>query len=137
MSVGHSHTPDGSHAMMTRAELDAIEERERHATKGPWQWDVHEDTLVAPKAMRAAREDSPCGPSLDGHEGEDDMRCGCTPIIETDSGYYPPRAHDRVFIAHARADIPALTKEVRRLRAVIERMCGLEPGTYGVELEPQ
>lgn len=75
---------------------DLCLKRAKKATKGPWVW--RKDVM---QAIRVCIE--PC-----------DGTCGAETIIETDSGYYPPRANDKEFIAHARADIPELARRLKR-----------------------
>ena len=87
---------------LTDAYLDAIEQRAHAATEGPWEataqdhaaWDV---------------------PILD--------RTGHYLVICPDCGVRGgyERA-DAEFIAHARSDVPALLAEVRRLRAMEQRV---------------
>lgn len=89
-------------AMMTDQELRAIRERERKATKGPWEvsvpWNkkdrayvVHHDTEFKDADVFSQGGSLSAG----GHA----------------------RLEDAVFTAHARQDIPALLAEVDRLRA--------------------
>jgi hypothetical protein len=102
---------------MDEKTLQAIEERAKAATPGPWE--------VRPAEWS---KDSRCG----GIVAADD-----TDIVITDSGTYPPEMPDALFIAHARLDIPALVAEVRRLQGKHERLrqglLGMrEMGTDGV-----
>ena len=77
------------------AELVQIESRAHAATPGPWKVCPDEnDENTVPLVC--------CGPE-DEHGGP----VCCDPLTEADA----------TFIAHARADVPALVAEVRRLRA--------------------
>ena len=87
---------------MTAADLDAIEQRAHAATEGPWEASAHD---------HAAGD----VPILD--------RTGHYLVICPDCGVRGgyERA-DAEFIAHARSDVPALLAEVRRLRAMEQRV---------------
>lgn len=87
---------------LTAAELDAIEQRANAATEGPWEASAHD---------HAAGD----VPILD--------RTGHYLVICPDCGVRGgyERA-DAEFIAHARSDVPALLAEVRRLRAMGQRV---------------
>lgn len=86
-------------------DLDAIEARADAATKGPWRAGTleHEGKVWAEDAEALG------GPSV----GE---RC----LFNANLHY--PHTANRVFIAAARADVPALIAEVRRLTAENERI---------------
>lgn len=77
---------------MREQRIAEIRARCEAASLGPWEWADDALWAVAPT------------------DDFDDSR-----IIETDSGYYPPRDNDRAFIAHARDDIPWLLAEIERL----------------------
>jgi hypothetical protein len=99
---------------MTEAELAAIEERTVAATPGPWTDDaeVEERNGGGTRLYVSAHNDG-----ASGHV------CRVTPIVEgsykrwAQENMAEPKRHeaDARFIAHARFDIPALVKEVRRL----------------------
>lgn len=76
---------------MTTEELDRLEAIARAATSGPWRWD-DDDQMVAVgvESERDVNWD---------WSGEGPPRAISTTIIETDSGYYPPRDNDRAHIA--------------------------------------
>ena len=79
---------------MTDADLQAIRDREAKATPGPWY-----------PGENSQRQYNVYGPN---HED-------ITPAF-TDDTFASMQQDDTVFIAHARADIPALLAEVERLR---------------------
>ena len=100
---------------MTEVELAVIEKRAEGATAGPW-------SILNPHRGSC---DGIAGPHLCApEECDEDCPLWWRPrnIVETDSGFYPPRLNDAMFIAHARSDIPALIGEVRRLQAVINHL---------------
>ena len=85
---------------MTEAELNEIEARERAATPGPW-------TLTVGAGAAMVTDDAVVifagGPEDCSDPGDDTH----------------PTPADKAFLDNARTDIPRLTAEVRRLRAVI------------------
>ena len=79
-------------------DLQAIEAREKGATKGPWKWaryDVNDYGIS-----------SPCSVLSEPGDWAELGRAECK--------------DDAEFSAHARTDIPALIAEVKRLRADLE-----------------
>ena len=82
---------------MTEEELTAIEARAAAATVGPW--DGHQNSGVTSKHTR---------------DNVFETGCGCCTNKDLS-------VEDAAFIAAARADVPALVAEVRRLRALVER----------------
>jgi len=87
-----------------KLDLEAIKAREKKATPGPWHQRIHivwdadpvEDSLDAGQICKCHyRED------MNGLGVHDDI-------------------HNAEFIAHAREDIPALVREVERLRKELE-----------------
>ena len=85
--------------MITTTELSAIRARADAATPGPWEWEDVDLDRVWPTPSRI----------LAGQHGE-----VCSFDADDD-----PLAADAQFIAHARADIPALLAEIDRLHGVI------------------
>jgi hypothetical protein len=83
---------------MTEDDLRAIEARANAATPGPWQ-------ARHRHAEMTAEDDESCGLGLE-IDG---------PPEAWNRGQFA-RGSDAQFIAHARADIPALIAEIRRLR---------------------
>lgn len=104
---------------MTPSELSAIAARADAATPGPWFW--------ADEAMYANAAPTPETRDDAGWDWRSGQPRQIAPIrlIETDSGYYPPREKDRAFLAAARSDVPALVAEVRRLQAAVEALTPL------------
>jgi len=90
---------------MTDERLDAIEAREREATKQPW--DMVIDGVDGQAMMNADNE-------LVFHA--DIACCGCTDECADCQLTVEISEKNALFIAHARADVPDLVKEVRRLR---------------------
>ena len=92
---------------LTDAYLDAIEQRANAATEGPWRAAVVarfvDDDGYLGRLMTAIY---PAGPS------------GPPPLFVTPDWL----AADAEFIAHARSDVPVLVAEVRRLRAMEQRV---------------
>jgi hypothetical protein len=96
--------------MLTPAQLEEIEARANAATPGPWK---------RCSANEARPEGCSCGlvwsipidiPIIDVRMRGDDMA-------------HPPQQEEHangLFVAAARADVPALVAEVRRLRRVVE-----------------
>lgn len=84
---------------MTPAELDEIEARAAAATPGPWRPGTSEKGSVF----------SPFALALEGPNGERNL-LRLNPNFRV--------VEDAVFIAAARADVPALVAEVRRLLAL-------------------
>jgi hypothetical protein len=95
---------------MTDSELDEIEKRANAATPGSW-------TVGHPDVE-----------SDDGRWVEGIMAANGNQIVETDSGYYPPRRMDADFIAAAREDVPKLVAEVRRLQHQLNQAIALLNG---------
>lgn len=91
---------------MSALDCDAIDAREKLATPGPWTWEDDDNLWSHGRGKRD-------------YEDDDDNR---TPIVQTDGGHYGPNVQDGDFIAHARTDVPALTAEVLKLQATIERV---------------
>jgi hypothetical protein len=85
---------------MNEQELQAIEERANAATPGPWTVDDHPNdfAVIAPHPVES----------------------GNTYIAFIDGGLSNDSRRDGAFIAHARADVPALIAEVRSLRAKLD-----------------
>ena len=74
-----------------------IEKRLNKATRGEWVWDGDTMVSVLPKQPRNSwdiEDYCPYGKKIT--------------IIETDSGYYPPRDGDREFLVNAKRDIEYL-----------------------------
>lgn len=105
--------------------LDALQALCDAATEGPWVW---EDNKLGSPATGD-------GDHLTWDGGEDGLEGRGTRIIETDGGYYPPRANDRAFIAAAREAMPALIQEVRRLRAKVYCEHGFEFGQHCIQCD--
>lgn len=95
--------PSGASAAGGEVDLTAIERRIDRATPEPWV--VDEFGHVSSEACFCYDVDT------HGHGGE----CG-TGLHVAELG--PAMRNDAEFIAHARQDVPALLKEVRRLRAL-------------------
>ena len=81
---------------LTDAYLDAIEQRANAATKGPWE-------------MYRPHHASGFHSVIGGAGGTDNL---ADDVLEADAE----------FVAHARSDVPALVAEVRRLRAMEQRV---------------
>lgn len=88
---------------MTEEQLREIEARHEAATPGPWRH-TFKDCLYYMSSEFIDREDDPIGVGLI----TSDINQHNAELYATDA--------DMEFIAHARADIPALLAEVRRLR---------------------
>lgn len=88
---------------MTNEELAAIEQRAAAATKGPWY-------VSGGDVMSEHRDEIPYGSVV--------CETGFTGMVAATENTY---SSDADFIAAARADVPALLAEVRRLRAEVER----------------
>jgi hypothetical protein len=86
-------------------DLDAIEARAEAATEGPWQYDG-----------MPLREDAEYGHIVTGGGTPGSMREHQICWVGETLNLRAPE--DAEFIAHARADVPALLAEVRRLRAL-------------------
>ena len=98
--------------MMTNEDLNAIKERCEKATEGPWVEGRHwckEDTRWPGYIIKGICEDDF---DADGPENEilEMSVCDIT-AKKGEEGYF-----NAAFIAHARADIPALITEVERLQ---------------------
>ena len=86
---------------MTEAELSEIEARCAAATGAPWQsWIEGRDHLSGQNVITTKGED----------------------LYFSDAG-----AADQDFVAAARQDVPNLVTEVRRLRALLTKLGGVEP----------
>ena len=96
---------------MTEQELERLQALAEAATPGPWEW--RGDNMHAVALTRWTRElaERELGSWQKGEPGPR--------LIETDAGVYGPCPSDRAFIAAARAAVPALVAEVRRLRGVV------------------
>lgn len=109
---------------MTPDELDAIEARANAATPGPWGFE-RVDTQTKGMAETTHQH------VYSGTTGVADTWHTTPLVIEGFgplSGYLPPRhgkVEDAEFIAHARADVPALVAEVRRLLGLVAEVDGL------------
>lgn len=128
--------------MITDADLLVIEQRARAATRGPWRVVAELELLVdCPAAQeRLASGQVPIRTeTVSGRlcyvfstDYVDDIISDTTgthvycPGHDYDEGGYIARP-DADFIAAARADVPLLAKEVRRLRRLIEAQPGLTP----------
>lgn len=86
-------------APLTEAALAAIEARAAKATPGPWTATEHAKFWQLDAAFDAVATTALC--------------------------FAPETAANAAFIAHARADIPRLLAEVRRLREALAGMVGL------------
>lgn len=102
-------------------DLEAIEARERKATKGPWE--------SISSSLDGTRQCMVLVPV----KNEDGLRyavASATDELKPTAGFYsafdeqsPGEAHANMdFIAHAREDIPALIAEVRRLREALREI---------------
>ena len=89
---------------MTAAELDAIEQRAHAATEGPWEAGTGDGD---PRPHVWTSRSTGCVAHI-------------TYVVPNDYGDVRP--DDAEFIAHARDDVPALLAEVRRLRAMEQRV---------------
>jgi hypothetical protein len=103
---------------MTPEELDAIEARAKAATAGPWVVWSDEGPVWLPNRKALPRE---ClggwTMSVCHHEGSfesSDHRCVATAIMRSEDDVQG--GADAAFIAAARADVPALVAEMRRLQ---------------------
>lgn len=85
---------------MKPIDLEAIREREKKATKGPWKW--HEDPGV--------KWDDPMDCGYDSRAPDRGAPYYCTGPNATTS---EQASVDALFIAHARTDIPALLELVQ------------------------
>lgn len=91
---------------MKQRELDAIRERERLASMGPWLWRSGPEEEVLPELV------GPMGQVLD---------FGDTTDFYPTEGE-PPNSDDSFFIAKSREDIPALLAEIDRLREGLDEI---------------
>lgn len=114
---------------MTDAELQAIRERCDRATSGPW--DI---TVLWSSVGGRLREQPECQvhQSLVEYEIPRNIACRRFTGQSADFGSDEPprdegevglRPEDAAFIAHARADVPALLAEVDRLREMLRSVC--------------
>jgi len=86
---------------MSELNLEAIKARCEAATPGPWHY--HLDNLIA-----HPNEDYPILVEAGSYEG-----------LSREQQKALVR-NNRIFVAHARSDVPALVAEVERLRAALE-----------------
>ncbi len=99
---------------MTEDELSAIEARANAADIGPW---THQDGMISWPAPGTS-----CGSTITDGVHEHDHECE---VVDSFRSF--TRTENGDFIAHARADVPALIEEVRRLRErpnVVPCECG-------------
>lgn len=91
---------------MTRLDLEAIRARCIAATKGPW----NVVSLTCPNGNTVVDSITGAGEPQwsDYGDGEGEWFTDRLTLVETDAGHYGPTMPDAQFIAHARADIPAL-----------------------------
>ncbi len=101
---------------MTDLDLDAIQQREQAATPGPWRV-VMDDTERPTTVWRECT--SPDHP-LDEDPGRDYVHDDCRDGEIHAEPFF--READAEFIAHAREDVPALRREVERLRSDLTAM---------------
>ena len=98
---------------MTRPDLDAIRARCDAATRGPWSV----STLTYPNGTTVVESiigvSEPQWSDYGGGEGE--WYTDRLTLVETDAGVYGPTMPDAQFIAHARADGPALLAYIEEL----------------------
>ena len=88
---------------LTAADLDAIGQRANAATEGPWSQDSDDPGLVWGEQRSSG----------DGYWS----------LFASETGHdATAQPQDAEFIAHARTDVPALLAEVRRLRAMEQRV---------------
>jgi hypothetical protein len=99
---------------VSKLDLDAIENRAKAATAGPWAWEA---TSRDDNAWCLGVTDPACEGQIEEREDEE-----LPEVVEfiAESGTDGTYA-DAAFIAHARTDVPALVAEVRRLRAALAR----------------
>lgn len=99
-------------------DLDEIEKACAAATPGPWVWaegrEMRAPTMDLELKGITKTDDWHMRPEMVARIKELEPRRGA--IIETDGGCYGPCDEDAHFIANARAWVPALVEEVRRLR---------------------
>lgn len=90
-------------------DLKAIRARADAATPGPWEAlpdNGHRTDKTRCHGIVGPKPEKPA---------EDWEKWERVNIVITDSGYYPPRMPDAVFIAAARQDVPALCDRVEAL----------------------
>jgi len=111
---------------MTQEDLGAIEAREAAATPGPWDYDqAHgecENTETCPNGIERDKRGSADECEDCGHWYLEDSASLSGPTYlgdHEDEGFC---TKDAEFIAHARADVPALIAEVKRMNAEVERL---------------
>lgn len=92
---------------MSEIDLDAIEARANAATPGPWRY------------LGKNRIDTPVIDVDEANWGGEELS-GYRLICADDDGAW--RYADVEFIAHARADVPALVARVRELHAAVEQV---------------
>ena len=100
---------------VTDADLKAIQARADAATPGPWCY-IHDDDAMCMNCYAVAT-DADADPSDPGHAAR--FVAGC--LVQSAVRIAPPDLwhENTTFIAHARADVPALLAEVRLLRGII------------------
>jgi hypothetical protein len=109
---------------MTPSELQAIRERAESATPGPWRvrpdeyddWGVVKAFLPEDGTIYVARAGA--GRYVPSHEISQHRLKGTDPY-----------QHNADFIAHARADIPALLAEIERLQGIVDYLTSRQPDT--------
>lgn len=103
---------------MTDEELNEIEARANAATPAPWRWGCWETNFFSQEPAEITKRNtlehlpSMLQFSAGVRKPEDDSKL----VLQASPDYDAPSFEDRMFIAHARTDIPALIAEVRRLR---------------------
>ena len=110
---------------MTDEELDAIKARVEKATEGPWCWEncgEKGNDLIVGIALHVG-SDEPCRGQVP-PDSYDEHRHEYVDAVARKSALLSEMAtsFDAAFIAHARADIPALIAEVERLREALLRI---------------
>src|SRR5687768_14913613 len=102
---------------MTDAELQAIEARAKAATEGPWEAVQSFGADAVGQVVTPPAESSP-----QEQRGYSESTGAPIFVCADDNGTYfcDMKPADALFIAHARADVPALAAEVRRLRALLK-----------------
>lgn len=103
---------------MTEQELQAIEARERKATRGPWLYAAHDiraEVMIHGQSLKHAVIDA----DAKDREVWDRIGHAVCGLACTRGKSEPEEANGR-FIAAARQDVPALLAEVRRLQGLIK-----------------
>ena len=122
VNQGASKMSDGHSEAEAMLDLDTIEARAAAATLGPWKFytpsEHKRDFRIAALGVLPSCDAEVRVPIWNGG-----YVCRLTRSHPTGAdGGLPPRKEDAAFIAHARADVPALVAEVRRLRQQVELM---------------